>query len=277
MATFSTQWLSVVNRPRMRPWQLPFGGAEPLLPWITPEVPPALEALFQTEGVAKECAPGEYIYTPSMPLTLMSLVTEGVAGRAFGSMYNQAKQGMALAVAHRICGGNHTFFSARPGNGRYFAVTPVKVLMLPNRRIKEVMYENQDFARQVEVQLECCIQSDRIGLAANSVLPVQQRILLYFLSWAFAYGNLVFENGKEWVKYDAILPQTQIARVVSASLIHIKRAFAELKACDDLRSDGQSFWLKSSVLDAVWQWLRSNEEPLSDMPRPKEWRDFLGD
>ncbi|MDO4937497.1 MAG: hypothetical protein Q4E62_06235 [Sutterellaceae bacterium] len=275
MTTYSTQWLETVARPRSRSWQLPLGATEPLLPWITPEVPPALKALFQAEGVAREFAPGEYIYTPSMPLTLMTLVVNGVAGRAFGSMYNQAKQGMALAVADRICGGNHTFFSGRPGNGRYFAVTPLKVLILPNARIKEVMREDLSFARQMQVQLECCIQSDRIGLAANSVLPVQQRIGLYFLSWAFAYGQLEMFDDKEWVKFDAILPQTQIARVVSASLIHIKRGFAELKAADDIRSDAGTTWLKSSVLDPLWQWLCSNEEPLSDMPRPKDWRQFL--
>ena len=48
----------------------------------------------------------------------------------------------------------------------------------------------QTLRQAVEVQLECCIQSDRIGLAANSVLPVQDRVRLYFLSWAFAYGEL---------------------------------------------------------------------------------------
>ena len=86
-------------------------------------------------------------------------------------MYSQSKQGMALAVAHRICGGNHTFHSGRPGDGRYFAVTPLEVITLPNARIKERMEACQTLRQAVEVQLECCIQSDRIGLAANSVLP----------------------------------------------------------------------------------------------------------
>ncbi len=158
-----------------------------------PPVPPELEALFRAEGQVRQLNGGEYVYTPRMPLSLMSLmslITQGVAGRTFGSMYSQSKQGMALAVAHRICGGNHTFHSGRPGNGRYFAVTPLEVITLPNARIKERMEACQTLRQAVEVQLECCIQSDRIGLAANSVLPVQDRVRLYFLSWAFAYGEL---------------------------------------------------------------------------------------
>ena len=272
---YSTQWLNVVRRPRMRLWKLPAGAHEPLMPWITPQVPPELEALFRAEGQVRQLNGGEYVYTPRMPLSLMSLITQGVAGRTFGSMYSQSKQGMALAVAHRICGGNHTFHSGRPGNGRYFAVTPLEVITLPNARIKERMEECQTLRQAVEVQLECCIQSDRIGLAANSVLPVQDRVRLYFLSWAFAYGKLEMRSGAEWVRLEAVLPQTQVLRVTSSSLIQVKRCYAELKASGDLLSEGSTVFIRAEALDGVWAWLCSSEDITCDYARPKDWRGFL--
>ena len=60
---YSTQWLNVVRRPRMRLWKLPAGSAEPLMPWITPPVPPELEALFRAEGQVRQLNGGEYVYT----------------------------------------------------------------------------------------------------------------------------------------------------------------------------------------------------------------------
>lgn len=274
---YSSQWLEAVRSPRARLWKLPEGADEPLMPWITPPVPEALERLFRKEGQTRRLDAGDYVYTPRMPLSLMSLIAEGVAGRAFGSMYSQPKQGMALAVAHRICGGNHTFHSGRPGSGRYFAVTPLVVITLPNARIKARMEEDSELRREVDVQLECCIQSDRIGLAANSVLPVQDRVRLYFLSWAFAYGRLETRGGEEWVRYEAVLPQTQIQRVTSSSLIQVKRCYAELKAAGDLATDAGSVFLRASALDGVWAWLCSGEEITCDYARPKDWRPFLKD
>ncbi|MDO5531560.1 Crp/Fnr family transcriptional regulator [Sutterella sp.] len=271
----SPHWLRLADRPRIREWRLPFGGHAPLMPWITPAVPAALEKLLLEEGQRRKLEAGEYVYTPRMSLNLMTVVTSGVAGRAFGSMYNQSKQGMALAVAHRICGGNHTFYSGRPGNGRYFAVTDCEVITLPNARIRERMEEDADFRHEVEVQLECCIQSDRIGLAANAVLPVQDRVKLYLLTWAFCYCTLEKRDGEEWVRYPLILPQTQIARVTSASLIHVKRCFSDLRASGDVVADGDQHLLRATALDGVWSWLRSSEEPSSACPRPRDWRGFL--
>lgn len=273
--SFSNLWLETVSNPRPRAWSLPIGAHEPLMPWITPPVPEELEALFRAEGQVRELKAGEYVYTPNMPLSLMSLVVEGVAGRSYGSMYNQPKQGMALAVAHRICGGNHTFHSRRPGNGRYFAVTPLVVMTLSNDKIKEAMEADADLRRKVDVQLECCIQSDRIGLAANSVLKVQERVNLYFLTWAFAYGQLEKRGSTEWVRFDAVLPQTQIQRVSSASLIQVKRCYADLKAAGDLDVDGSTLYLRSRALDSVWAWLKSGEEITCEFSRPKDWREYL--
>lgn len=149
------------------------------------------------------------------------------------------------------------------------------VITLPNARIKERMGECQTLRQAVEVQLECCIQSDRIGLAANSVLPVQDRVRLYFLSWAFAYGELEMRSGAEWVRLEAVLPQTQVQRVTSSSLIQVKRCYAELKAAGDLENDGSTVFIRASALDGVWAWLCSSEEITCDYARPKDWRGFL--
>ncbi|MDO5530739.1 hypothetical protein [Sutterella sp.] len=275
MTPYPPQWLEVVRRPRARAWTLPYGADEPLVPWIAPPVPPRLEEIVMREGIRREFEPGEYIYPAGMPLNILTVITEGVAGRTFGSLYNQQKQGMALAIPHRVCAGNHTFFSERPGNGRYFAVSPVKAVSLPNRRIKELMREDLELRELVEVQCECCIQSDRMGLGSIAVLPVMERLKLYFISWGLAYGRLVHEDGTEWLRYPAILPQTQIMRVIVVSLSQIRRAFAELREDGSLVTEGAALILQARALDDTWRWMRNNEEPICAKPRPEDWRELL--
>lgn len=82
-------------------------------------------------------------------------------------------------------------------------------------------------------------------------------------------------SGAEWVRLEAVLPQTQVQRVTSSSLIQVKRCYAELKAAGDLESDGSTVFIRASALDGVWAWLCSSEEITCDYARPKDWRGFL--
>lgn len=77
--------------------------------------------------------------------------------------------------------------------------------------------------------------------------------------------------------FDAVLPQTQLARLVAASLIQIKRSVAELKTAGILVTEDGLVRVRSASLDGVWQWLCSCEEPVSDFARSKDWRPYVTD
>ncbi len=272
---YSLQFMAELQKPRVRPWELPYGAKEPLMPWITPEIPPKLRELFVLRGLEKELKAGEPIYGRRFGLDKMAYVTNGMAARCFGMIANHDKEGFALTIPGRIAGGNHTFHSRRPGNGSYFAITPARVLMLDNRVIKLMMQEDDEFRQEVEVQLECLIQSDRIGLAANMGLSVKDRIALQFLSWAFAYGRLSRLDDHDWIECDIVLPIPEIARIVCASVIQVQRELTVWKNKGYFLREGGKVKIRCKVLDKAWEWLRGNEEDVCEYRRNKTYKAYL--
>ena len=82
-------------------------------------------------------------------------------------------------------------------------------------------------------------------------------------------------SGAEWVRLEAVLPQTQVQRVTSSNLIQVKRCYAELKAAGDLASEGSTVFIRASALDGDWAWLCSSQVITCGFARPKDWRGFL--
>ncbi|WP_277030353.1 Crp/Fnr family transcriptional regulator [Turicimonas muris] len=271
----SPAWQAALQRPRERKWELPYGADEPLMPWIAPPLPENLKKLFLSIGAEYEAQPGQLIYRVNNDLNSMTLITHGIAGRSFGNPYNQSKYAMAIAIPGRIAGGNHTFFSRRPGNGSYFAVSPVRCRKLRNDTLKALMKEDKDFHEQMCVHLECLIQSDRIGLAANMSLPVRDRIFLFFLTWSFAYGRLIEINGTEYVECDVCINQTEVAKVVAASIIQVRREIGLLKESNFYHKENDTIRFSSDALDPAWLWLCGNEEGGNLYQRNKDWRSYL--
>ncbi len=269
------KFLAELQRPRSRSWTLPYGSAEPLVPWITPCNPPKLLALFKKHGRKVVLKTGENIYDSKTGLDHMTLVTRGLAGRCFGKTTNQEKEGYALTIPGRIAGGNHSFYSGRPGNGSYFAICPVTALVLSNARIKMAMDEDSEFRHEMEVQLECLIQSDRIGLAANMCLPVKDRILLFYLSWAFSYGTLSEADGFNWVNYKITLSIPEIARIVTASPVQVQRELTAWKKANSFFRSEDKIMIRGDLIDKVWTWLCANEETPSFFKRDKDWKVYL--
>lgn len=166
---------------------------------------------------------------------------------------------MALAIPGRIAGGNHTFFSTRPGNGSYYALSHVRYRRVSNEIIKILMSQDGSLSKEIIVQLECLIQSDRIGLAANMSLLVRQRLFLFFLSWGFAYGELINLDGLKFIKFETRLVQVDIAKIVASSIIQIRREFAQLFKEGVLRKVSDTHYVLTKLLDGAWLWLCGNE------------------
>lgn len=266
-------FLAEIQRPRVYGWEFPYGSLEPLMPWITPEVPQRLKEIFLQKGLELCFRTGENVYGRRFRLDHMSLILQGIAGRSYGNYAAQDKKTMAIAIPGRIAGGNHTFYSHRPGVGTYFALTPLKVRILSNALIRYLMEEETEFRHQMEIHLECLMQSDRMGLAVNSMLSVRRRIAFFFLTWAFPYGILIKASEKIWVKYRAMLPVPVIAQIISASPIHVQREINRFKGEGLMLHERHTTFVAKEVLDIVWEWLRLNEE--AEFKRCESWTYYL--
>lgn len=70
----------------------------PLLTWITPCPPAPIMALLERFGRIRRLRAGECIFGPNDRFDALVLLTKGLGGRIFGSLYNQPGSAIALSV-----------------------------------------------------------------------------------------------------------------------------------------------------------------------------------
>ena len=117
-------------------------------------------------------------------------------------------------------------------------------------------------------------QSDRIGFGAIALLPVRKRILLWALSWGITYGDLVTEEGVEWLAIEPSLSALLLSRVASANF---SQNLAQMRREEVYKRDGARLLVRADALDDVWRWLRDSEERTARFKRPVDWRDHCRD
>ncbi len=247
----------------------------PLLTWITPCPPAPIMALLERFGRIRRLRAGECIFGPNDRFDALVLLTKGLGGRVFGSLYNQPGSAIALSVPGRIIGGNHCFFSGRPGVGQYFLLTEGEALYVPRKQILSELREDVALFECFAAFLDMLFQGDRLGFGAIALLPAKSRLLLWALTWGFIFGELETVGGEERLVFEPMLPVSLLSRVVSANPSQVKRDLTALRRSGELVRTGAGASVRSASLDAVWQWLREAEEPAAAFRRPMEWRGFV--
>ena len=239
----------------------------PLLTWITPCPPAPIMALLERFGRIRRLRAGECIFGPNDRFDALVLLTKGLGGRVFGSLYNQPGSAIALSVPGRIIGGNHCFFSGRPGVGQYFLLTEGEALYVPRKQILSELREDVALFECFAAFLDMLFQGDRLGFGAIALLPAKSRLLLWALTWGFIFGELETVGGEERLVFEPMLPVSLLSRVVSANPSQVKRDLMALRRSGELVRTGAGASVRSASLDAVWQWLREAEEPAAAFRR----------
>lgn len=247
----------------------------PMLCWITPRVPLAIETLIRNTGYTKKLRAGEYVFGPNDCYDALVYLKDGLGGRAFGSEFTQPANAIALSIPGRIIGGNHCFFSGHPGVGRYFLLTEGEVIYAPRQRILEAIRRDASLFEQFAAYLDQLFQCDRLGFGAIALLPVQARLLHWLLAWGFTFGDLETEAGETRLVFEPMLSVNLLSRVVSANPSQVKRDLQMLKQSGVLQKKGRSVYVEPSALDSVWLWLRDSEERAAVYRRPVDWRPYI--
>lgn len=246
-------------------------STEPIVPWITPKVPPIIEAMMREVGVERRLEAGEYIFPKEEAFDSLVMLTEGLGARMFGSLLNQPGNAIALSIPGRIIGGNHCFFSERPGVGRYAMLTQGRCLAAPKRALKALARSREGAVELLAAHLDMCLQSDRLAFGTIALLPVRTRLKMWALSWALTYGSLDGEK----LHLQPALPVELLAHVVSAATSQVKRDLRALRAEGRWVRNGAGFTLDASLLDEPWEWLCASEEWTALHARPQLWRPLL--
>ena len=212
----------------------------PLLTWITPCPPAPIMALLERFGRIRRLRAGECMFGPNDRFDALVLLTKGLGGRVFGSLYNQPGSAIALSVPGRIIGGNHCFFSGRPGVGQYFLLTEGEALYVPRKQILSELREDVALFECFAAFLDMLFQGDRLGFGAIALLPAKSRLLLWALTWGFICGELETVGGEERLVFEPMLPVSLLSRVVSANPSQVKRDLTALRRSGELVRTGEA-------------------------------------
>lgn len=107
-----------------------------------------------------------------------------------------------------------------------------------------------------------------MGFAAETLLDIDDRILVFFLSWAVMYGHKITDGGTDWVEMPLALRGEALRYVINCSSAAIERSLAALRKDGTLVVENDRMRVRLSALEKAHQWLRSSEEP-GAMPRPE--------
>lgn len=278
MKNSSAEWLQSLMYPVNR--QLvgddPLHSQFPIFPWITPWVHPTIVDLIEHCGIVRELDAGEPLFSTNEKISSLVYVISGVTARCLANPDAQSKQAIALAPPGHFAAGNLNFFSHRHAIGRYYTLTPAKLIYCPRDILQAVIQKDMDLFKRVVIQFEMTSLSDRLGFACLSLLSAEERLKVLALIWAVNYGRFVQKDNQFWVKMPTPMSRDVRTRVTSTSLFWVDRTLKQWKQSKLWIRDGNWVYMKLALVEPIYQWIRHAGEEASDYLYPEQLETLIG-
>ena len=278
MKNSSAEWLQSLMYPVNR--QLvgddPLHSQFPIFPWITPWVHPTIVDLIEHCGIVRELDAGEPLFSTNEKISSLVYVISGVTARCLANPDAQSKQAIALAPPGHFAAGNLNFFSHRHAIGRYYTLTPAKLIYCPRDILQAVIQKDMDLFKRVVIQFEMTSLSDRLGFACLSLLSAEERLKVLALIWAVNYGRFVQKDNQFWVKMPTPMSRDVRTRVTSTWLFWVDRTLKQWKQSKLWIRDGNWVYMKLALVEPIYQWIRHAGEEASDYLYPEQLETLIG-
>lgn len=254
----------------------PLHSQFPIFPWITPWVHPTIVDLIEHCGIVRELDAGEPLFSTNEKISSLVYVISGVTARCLANPDAQSKQAIALAPPGHFAAGNLNFFSHRHAIGRYYTLTPAKLIYCPRDILQAVIQKDMDLFKRVVIQFEMTSLSDRLGFACLSLLSAEERLKVLALIWAVNYGRFVQKDNQFWVKMPTPMSRDVRTRVTSTSLFWVDRTLKQWKQSKLWIRDGNWVYMKLALVEPIYQWIRHAGEKASDYLYPEQLETLIG-
>ncbi|MFU0842592.1 MAG: hypothetical protein ACFWTZ_08325 [Burkholderia sp.] len=277
MKTYSSSWFEALQHPSClgKIGPDPLTSDFPVLPWLTQRVHPAIAAMIEQCGIERELPTGENLFQPGTKIASLVLIESGVTARCLGNPHAQAKQAIALATPGHFAAGNLNFFSHRHAIGRYYTLTPAKLIYCPRKLLGALLDKDTKLFKQVVVQFELSSLSDRLGFACISLLGAEDRLKVLFLVWGINFGTLIESRGATYIRMPSPLTRQVRASVISSSVYWIDHTLKKWKAAGIWKRDGEWEYCRLSFLKDIYDWLRRAGESSSDYAYPEDLKSLF--
>ncbi len=270
----SVHWFDEIENGRQAAWQGDIGPDFPVFPWIHPSLHPQIRSLIERWGTEKTLGVQDPVLGNSDRVDQLVLVKSGITARCVGSPFSQSRLSVAISLPGRLACGNLNFFTHRPCLGRYFALVPSVVISVPQDLIMSLAKKSHEIMQILCTQFELANLSDRMGFAAETLLDIDERVLVFFMSWAACFGHRVTEGDTMWVEMPQTLRGDALRYVINCSSAAMERCMASFRKDGTVVVENGKMRVSLKALDRAHQWLRNSEEP-SALPRPDLFRQLL--
>lgn len=271
MKTYSASWLEALQRPSClaKIGSDPLTSDFPVLPWLTQRVHPDIAAMIEQCGIERELPAGESLFEPGTKIASLVLIESGVTARCLGNPNAQTKQAIALATPGHFAAGNLNFFSHRHAIGRYYTLTPSRLVYCPRKLLAALLERDPVLFKRTVVQFELATLSDRLGFACISLLGAEERLKVLFLVWGINFGTLTEARGETYIRMPSPLTRRVRASVISSSVFWIDHTLKKWKSDRIWKREGEWEYCRLTFLKGVYDWLRRAGESSSDYAYPE--------
>jgi hypothetical protein len=272
MGGTTTEWLASLMQSRYYDIDERRRGLTiPILPWIHPPVDRGIQALIRKLGIEHSYDKGQRLFTEDERVSQVGLVISGVTARNFGNHSARCEKAAAVSIPGHIACGNLNFFTQRPAFGRYFTLTPAKVVMVPQNTLFGVLKTERALLDKFVRHMECCTLSDRIGLAAMAFIPVDLRMKSFIVSWVLNYGQPYRKDGEVWVHMPTPLTRSNRSLIANTSTISTDKTLKIWKEGGYWNRTGDWVDFPIRPFEEAWEWIIAAADPSPyDFPKTLE-------
>lgn len=256
MAHRSLAWYAAISQCYCAPWDAEHPPQDATLPWLYHCLHKKLAALIERVGVTRTLAVNESVFAPGTPADQVVFVKKGVIGRKIGTY-----EFMDIIPPGRLACGNLNLLSGQAGMASYFALVPSDVVACPAALFRQLLLKDPELLALFCLQAELASLSDRLAFSICSILPVQDRIKAFFLSWAFCFGDLITINNHTWFVMPMTIQRNHIASATNTSRVSLDLVLRDWKKEGRYDCRNERVYLRADLLKPIYDWILTQEEP----------------
>ena len=257
MQVHNSVWLAEINKTKKTSF---FNAKKTLVfPAIANECPAEIVQLIETIGTETYVEAGNPIETSQGNDII--LVKQGIAGRV---IYSDHGSIMTIALPRRLGSGDINFFTEQPTFEKCFAVVPTRIIRTSKKILEPFLKTEPELLVLFACNNEQVSLSQRLSFLSLAILPVEERIKMFFLSWSVNYARFIKSEDEGWLTMPFVIQRKYLNMVTKSSKSSLDYVLSEWKRNRLLITDKHRLSIRPSLLKSSFEWLNKDQvTPLS--------------
>jgi len=226
-----------------------------VFPAIPNELPSQILRLIEAIGTEFNVEAGESIEKDQNHEIV--LIRQGIVGRV---VYSNLGSLMTIALPKRLSSGDINFFTEQPTFEKCFAIVPTKIICTSKKMLEPFLKTDPKLLVLFASNTEHVSLSQRLSFLTLALLPVEERIKMFFLSWSANYAYFDKTDNEGWLRMPFVIQRKYLKIVTKSSKTSLDCVLSDWKSKGVLLTEKHMLSLRPSLLKPSFDWL-NKEQP----------------